>query len=271
MGSSGALGHSPFEWIVNSNALGVAFAAKEDNFRISFLSRHAVRRLADGSLLGRTAEELIGQPVTTIAEVAELQLESLKHASNYPAVAKAFVQGRHLELAISAVTSGETEYLGVMLTFKDVTEAVQQEQDFVEFQDSMRAHASSGQTEADKTEKVASGLSDAVSTVHGNGAQIAELIGQLGSLNNQTRMLSLNASIEAVRAGEAGSAFRVIADELGQLALRTKDVANEVEGILNTIEVDSGLAFECATALMENITSLITTQRAMEEEVHSRT
>jgi methyl-accepting chemotaxis protein len=168
------------------------------------------------------------------------------------------------------VTGSDGEYLGVMLTFKDITEAVQHEQDLLQFKDTMQEYALSGQTEADKTEEVAGSLTEAVSTVHGNGAQTAELIEQLSSLNNQTRMLSLNASIEAVRAGTAGSAFRVIADELGQLALRTKEVSGEVGTILNTIEADSGVAFECANTLTENITALIATQRAMEQEVQRR-
>jgi vacuolar-type H+-ATPase subunit I/STV1 len=268
--TSGALGISPFEWIVNSNALGVAFLARDNNFRVSFLSRHAVRRLADGSLLGKRAQDLIDEPATSLADVAELRLDSLCDPSNYPASATAAIDGRHLELAMSSVTGSDGEYLGVMLTFKDITEAVQHEQDLLQFKDTMQEYALSGQTEADKTEEVAGSLTEAVSTVHGNGAQTAELIEQLSSLNNQTRMLSLNASIEAVRAGTAGSAFRVIADELGQLALRTKEVSGEVGTILNTIEADSGVAFECANTLTENITALIATQRAMEQEVQRR-
>jgi hypothetical protein len=150
-----ALGVSPYEWIVNSNALGVAFVSKEKGFRVAFLSRHAVRRLADRSLLGCSAEELLDEPARSLADVAELSEARLANPGNYPAVARTEVNGRHLELAISSVTGGEDQYLGVMITFKDVTVDVEREDASNRFKDLMAGHASSGRSEADRTELVA--------------------------------------------------------------------------------------------------------------------
>ena len=265
-----ALGMSPFEWIVNSNALGVAFVSKESGFRVAFLSRHAVRRLADRSLLGFSAEELLDEPARTLADVVELGDSWLADPGNYPAVVRAEINGRHLELAISPVTGDEDQYLGVMVTFKDVTVDIERLEASNRFKDLMADHASNGRSEADQTEAVAAGLSTAVSTVQGHGAQIAQLVEQLTTINNQTRMLSLNASIESVRAGDAGRAFRIIADEVGELALRTQSVTSEVERILKTIDIDSRNAADCTSKVVDSVASLIATQRAMDQEVQAQ-
>ncbi|XZE54963.1 methyl-accepting chemotaxis protein [Planctomycetaceae bacterium SH139] len=53
-------------------------------------------------------------------------------------------------------------------------------------------------------------------------------IGELHSVNAETKILALNARIEAARAGTYGAAFSVVAEEMQNLSDRTSEIANEM-------------------------------------------
>lgn len=53
------------------------------------------------------------------------------------------------------------------------------------------------------------------------------IVQNIGSISQKTRVLALNASIEAARAGIHGKGFNVVANEVGNLANLTSDAVNE--------------------------------------------
>ncbi|MDD4112229.1 MAG: methyl-accepting chemotaxis protein [Herbinix sp.] len=64
---------------------------------------------------------------------------------------------------------------------------------------------------------------------------INDIIGVINDIAEQTNLLSLNASIEAARAGDAGRGFSVVANEIRNLSSRTVVAAKEIEEIITTI------------------------------------
>ena len=59
-----------------------------------------------------------------------------------------------------------------------------------------------------------------------------EIVGVIEDIAFQTNMLSLNASVEAAKAGQSGKGFAVVADEVRKLAQRSSQAAQEVSTLL---------------------------------------
>lgn len=66
--------------------------------------------------------------------------------------------------------------------------------------------------------------------------QIGEIIDTVNDIADQSKMLALNASIEATRAGEEGKGFAVVAMEVRQLAEQSRAATARVREILNEIQ-----------------------------------
>lgn len=81
----------------------------------------------------------------------------------------------------------------------------------------------------EEAKSVLTGLSKTFEEVRRNGQVVS-------TLANRTNMLSLNAAIEASRAGEFGKSFSVVAGEVKQLAQNTSETATRIEQSILQIE-----------------------------------
>lgn len=68
--------------------------------------------------------------------------------------------------------------------------------------------------------------------------KIGKIIGMITSISEKTNLLSLNASIEAARAGDAGKGFAVVAQEIRILAEQSLTASDEIYSIITEIQDD---------------------------------
>lgn len=84
-------------------------------------------------------------------------------------------------------------------------------------------------------------LKDSMQKISDMSMEIEKIIGEINSIAQQTNMLSLNASIEAARAGDMGKGFAVVATQVGELAARSAQAARETNDlIMNSINAVEG-------------------------------
>jgi hypothetical protein len=88
-------------------------------------------------------------------------------------------------------------------------------------------HASNANKQA--KQPAPSGNTESITTlVSGLSQALREAVKEIEHINANAKLLSLNARIEAARAGQVGAAFAVVAQEMQGLAARTSEVAGEL-------------------------------------------
>lgn len=70
--------------------------------------------------------------------------------------------------------------------------------------------------------------------------QMFSIIEMINQITSQTSLLSLNASIEAARAGAAGRGFAVVATEISGLASQTREATVKIEELIRNVSAQIG-------------------------------
>ena len=79
--------------------------------------------------------------------------------------------------------------------------------------------------------------------------EITEVLGQIDNIASRTDLIALNANIEAVKSGEVGKGFTIVADEIKRLAQQTVEASNLIKTL--TMDINASIT-ETVKAAEEN-------------------
>ncbi|MFG6329544.1 MAG: methyl-accepting chemotaxis protein [Lachnospiraceae bacterium] len=108
-----------------------------------------------------------------------------------------------------------------------------------------------------KTTDITKDVIASIQELENKSKSISTIVSAINSISEQTDLLSINASIEAARAGDAGKGFAVVAEEIRKLSGQCLESAGQISDIVNEI--------------IQQTSEVVSTAKEAEEAVSSQT
>ena len=83
--------------------------------------------------------------------------------------------------------------------------------------------------------------------------EISHVIDIINTIAERTTVLALNASMQAVKAGDAGKGFSVIAEEIQRLAESSRDSTGQISTLVNNIQQETNMTIDTMEKTIEQV------------------
>ncbi|HUL57694.1 MAG TPA: methyl-accepting chemotaxis protein [Anaeromyxobacteraceae bacterium] len=214
---------SPLVWIIGTAPLFLGLLARAagrkhdllvaaDRARREGWLRAATQLAAAAGQLGEQAQRIRGQAAAQTASASQQAAAAEETTSSATAVARSSAQTEERARAVIALT-GRSEELS-----REGRESVDQ--------------AVAG---IDRLTGQVAAIAGATGDLAADATRIGEIVEALKEFAEQSKVLALNASIEASRAGQRGAGFGIVATEMRRLSERSHDAAEQVRRILEGV------------------------------------
>jgi methyl-accepting chemotaxis protein len=108
-------------------------------------------------------------------------------------------------------------------------------------------------TQMDAIQQSVNGTTQSIGMLNGLAQQVGQMAEFIKGIASKSNILALNASIEAVRAGEHGRGFVVVANETRKLAEMSGSSADGIADLLNQIQSTSEQSFQAMNQVQQEV------------------
>lgn len=139
-------------------------------------------------------------------------------------------------------------------TISDLSDVIRSMNDVVTGANSALIKVSASAESGEQSLKV---MNDSMAKIGSSSREMTGVIQIINDISDRINLLSLNAAIEAARAGNAGRGFAVVADEISKLADQTASSIKEIDRLIHANESEIENGFRNVTGIVETIASII--------------
>ncbi|MDJ0743902.1 MAG: GAF domain-containing protein [Xenococcaceae cyanobacterium MO_167.B27] len=198
------------------------------------LSDNEIGTIADGyNTTIQSLREFVRQVQTAATRVNETSGKNTTSVTQLSAQAQEQVE--HLKVALTELQQMVAATQAVMNNAKQVKQAVQEANRIVQNGDSLMEKTVDGIMEVRET---TAETAKKIKRLGEASQKISKVVNLIENFATQTNLLSLNAAIEATRAGEYGKGFAVVADEVRSLAYQSANATTEIERLVEEIQTE---------------------------------
>lgn len=142
---------------------------------------------------------------------------------------------------------------------------------FVSSLEVMRSKIQESADSVKKTETEFSGLYQSMEVAVDDSEKMEEILELISDIAEKVNLLSLNASIEAARAGDAGRGFAVVASEISKLADSTAEATKNISSISGKIKSAIQVSFKQSNQINQTVQSFVKSILSSEEGMRELT
>lgn len=238
------LGH--FAVILAFGLAGVVAIVAGGNIRRALAETEEKATQLEAAYSSLSQATTVGATVTSEARnlAAALVNSSSQQEASASTAASSIAQ---ISAQISELSATATQILASARSVRDVGDRTH------EMAEDTRARLDKDRDQLNQAVQAGEQLQTAARQVSENVKQMGQIIGLITEVAEETHMLSLNATIEATGTGETGRRFKVIAQEVGNLAAKvnssTEQVGAIVQNVQRTVQAMIGIANQAVDSI----------------------